>query len=900
MSSWKNAPVVQQQSWKNAPVVNQSPSDAAVMGESLTRQVPSAILGFPGDMIGLARDTLDSGYHLLKDGPDAPYQPLPPFPGGSEWFKNNVFGQIADRNTYTPNQKLKADVVEFGVPALVGGLTMASKAKSVASGASKVPSLFAPMFEQYVGRPNAQIAQDVASAVGAAGGKNLAEDQDMGPIGTLLLTLGGGALSGYSAAGLESGLRNFKASRPLELADGVKTTGRTLDDVRQIVGDVVTDKNAAVQNIDDSLRMSQEAGISAPTLGPASGDVGLSMLEVKQRSKTPRPFLVKDQQIRTDIAENMNKFSNPDADVSAPQVKSQAIIDDTMLKQRQGVDALYQNQAGLEQTKNSLEQQAQDIVAPVAARRGADARASRMINDQIGTEGGALGNITKQKNQRFEDAAKGAYVDAHSLAKLVDDVNAEAPKLAPDARLPDYIMEGINKFIAPEGTIEGPGSTANKIPADEVLKLRQYLSKEISALQSRGEYTKADTLSSFKSKINQTIELDPQFAEANAFYKQEYAPRFAEGYGRKFRDLVYRGTGVGTDDADKVAGIFLNGTKAAKDDLNKIREIVPDQKAFDNAEEMYFDAMLAKKELNPANVRKYLADNQDILPSHLKNKYQNLVQEMMGNETEQSGVLQKITDLKKTIRDAEGTMRSTEGQLRVGPFGKMSSQDADKYIDSIMNSDDRLKQLDQVVEGFKGDKKASEGFKEATVRWMQKKIRGTAAAHTDMQEVDAAGRPVLYSKLTKVFDDNREALSKIFTPDEMNDLNRVHVIMAKQGNLSRRATTGSDTTEKLSMVEESALNLIESAINLKYGLVSGGMANRVVRTLSKGLFAGQRKIQAEELLTQMSLNPKVAKEVLNATPLTVENGQTVNRIIAAMAAQDVAENNKDTDEKLTP
>lgn len=888
---------------RNLAMQNQTPeppSEMAVIGESLTRQVPSSILGFPGDMLGLVRDTGNAAYQAATKGLDAPYEPLPPFPGGSEWFKNNVFGEVANRDTYTPGQKLRGDAMDFAVPALVSGIGMTSKAKNIQAGVDKAPSLFAPMFEQYMSRPKSQIAQDVASSIGAAGGKNLAEDQEMGPIGTLLTTMLGGMGTNFAASGVESGIRNFQASKPIELSNGVKATGRTIDDTRDVLNTIVTDKTSAVQNIDDSLRMSSEMNIADPTLGPASGDVGLSMLDVRQRVKNPRDFAVRDQQVRTDVANNMNKFSNPEADVTAPQVKSQSIIDAEMANQQSGVDNLYSQKNVAEQQLRDLQQEADGLTAPIVARRGMEGRASATLDEQLQS---TLDAKTKMKNDAFEQSAQGALVDAKSLLNTVRDIDSTLPALSPPGdRLPSWISEKIARFIPQPGTLEGPNSTAGMIPAEDVLKLRRTLNTESSAARSRGDYGQADQIDKLRKAINQTIELDPKFKDANTTYKEEYAPFFAQGYGKQYRDTIQKGDGTGTADSENIAKFFLNKTSSAAEDLQRIIDVAPDKQAADGAVEMYFDSMLAQKStLNPKVIRNFIADNADVLPSQLKVKYDGLVKSLMNNTSQQDATFQNISNLQKQTRDAEGVMRKTEGALRVGPFGKMSTQDADKYVDSIMSSNDRLQQIDTVVKGFQGDQKALDGFKEAFVRRLQRNVRGTATANTDISEVDVDGRPVLYAKLSKTLDDEREALSKVFTPDEMNDLTRMQKLMARQGNLSRRATTGSDTTEKLKMAEDKVVDLISQAINIKFGLVGGGMINRVTRGVTKGLFAGQRRMKAEDLLTAAALNPKVAKEILNATPLTVENGQLFNRINAAMAAQDATQNvREDNSEKLTP
>lgn len=882
----------------------QHPSDWAVLGESLTREVPSNILGMPGDLLNLLTNTVKSGVQTLAGRGDEPYQPVPAS-FGSEFFKNNVFKEVADRDDYSSSQRLFGNVMSMGTEALAGGAGLAARAKMVPEAAGMIGEVIKP----YVTRPGAQVAQDVVAGMGAGAGLTAAQEMDLGPIGELFGSILGGASAVPVAKMAEGTARNMYAKGESQVPGASR---RALDDVRSIVtepqvdrstgrteGPLVTNRQQAVDNINQSLDDARELGIAAPTLGPASGDVGLSMLDVRQRTKNPQPFAERDQQVRTDIAKRFGEvLSNPEADVTAPQRAASSYIDNQLNTRQQNISQLRDAEVAQEGQLADLIDQEQNIPAQIQARRGAEGKASTALNEQLDA---TLTERTQLKNAKFDESAQGAYVDAQSLANLVDEVNSQAPKLAPDARLPDYIMKGISKFIPQPGTLEGPNSTAGMIPAEEVLKLRKYLNTEIQSLRSRGEYTKADTLQSFKGKINETIELDPKFKEANEYYKSEYAPFFAEGYGKKYRDTVQRGTGVDKADADNIAGIFLNSTADAKADLDKIRSIVKDPAALDSSVEMYFDAMLAKKTLNPKTIRNFIADNQDVLPPAVKAKYEGIVKAMMNNSEAQSEALTGLNNLKKTIRDAETDLGNTERTLNSGPLGKMARFDDDKYIANIMGANDRKKQIAEIKKELGNDPEAMDGFKEATVQWLMKKVKGTDASGVSNGDTDLAGRPILYSKLTNTFDDNREALADVFSPEEMNTLQRMHTVMSRQGNLARRATTGSDTAEKLTQSERQVMDTIEVALKIKFGMLKGAGLNKVIKQVRSTVFGpSKRVIEADELLQRMALDPRVAKVVLTVDPLTVDNGKWFSELNAALGVQAAVADDKPEDEEGNP
>ena len=876
----------------------QNPSNWAVMGESLSREMPSNILGAAGEFYNMGLNTIRSGAQVLSGRGNEPYQPIKgPLPDVKS-FKQNVFSEVADRDQYSGPQRLLGNITSLGSEALVGGAGMAAKARQIPEGIGMI----ADMVKPYLTRPVAQVAQDTVSGMGAGSGLTAGEEMNLGPIGTLFTTILGGASAVPTAKMVEGGIRGRYAKGESEVP-GVSR--RTLDDVRSIVtepqvdrstgqraGPLVTDRQQAVQNIDQSLADADALGIADPTLGPASGDIGLSMLDVKQRLKSPQQFAERDQQVRTGVAQKFGELlSNPEADVNAPQRAASGIISKELDTRQQDINRMREAEVAQEGQLTGLKDEAQQIPAQIQARRGAEGRASADMNQQLRS---TLDERTKLKNDKFDQSAQGAFVEAKTLSNLVKQVNDEAPKLAPDARLPDYIMRGIQKFIPQPGTLEGPNSTAGMIPAKEVLSLRKYLNTEIQSLRQKGEFTKADTLNSFKSKINQTIEADPQFKEANDFYKTEYAP-FAEGYGKVYRDTVQRGTGVGQSDAENIAGIFLNSTSNAKADLDKIRSLITDPKALDGATEMYFDATLAKKTLNPKTIRNFIADNADILPPGVKAKYEGIVMSMMDNTQKQNKALNDLNTLKKTTRDAEADFRKTERSLGSGPLGRMSRYDNDKYIDSIMGAKDRKKQIAEIKDRMGDDAEAMAGFKEATVQWLMKKVKGTDASGVSTADTDLAGRPVVYSKLTNTFDNNREALADVFSPEEMNTLQQMQTVMSKQGNLARRATVGSDTAEKLSQTEKQVMDTLEVALKIKYGMLKGAGLNKVLKQVRNVVFGpSQRIIDAEELLTRMALDPRVAKVVLTIDPLTVDNGKWINDLSTALGVQEaVKESNEE-------
>jgi hypothetical protein len=91
------------------------------------------------------------------------------------------------------------------------------------------------------------------------------------------------------------------------------------------------------------------------------------------------------------------------------------------------------------------------------------------------------------------------------------------------------------------------------------------------------------------------------------------------------------------------------------------------------------------------------------------------------------------------------------------------------------------------------------------------------------------------------------------------------------------------------------MDTLEVALKIKYGMLKGAGLNKVLKQVRNVVFGpSQRIIDAEELLTRMALDPRVAKVVLTIDPLTVDNGKWINDLSTALGVQEaVKESNEE-------
>lgn len=865
-----------------------APPNWAVAGETLSRDVPSNILGAPSDIASLLVNAVKGGGQLLMGQGDQPFNPVE-LPLGSDFFRENVFREVADKDTYTKGQKRASSIAGLGVEALAGGAGLASKAKQI----EKLGPFAADMVEPYLKNAGSQLAKDAASGVGAGVGMETADGMGFGPIGQMFGMLLGG-LGGAKSMDTVTGA--YKA--PMEILDNRRTVqmddgggdikrgvqksaarqlqSATQDPLLNVTGGKTTpaEMSATLQkNIDRNAA----DGIEGQTTAQMTDNFVLSGLENNQRVRNQVPFREQDMKLKESVTNKVRSLAPEDADVEAPQRIARQYGDEQLSGAQEGVDGARQQRYDLERQAQQVDETGSEIIAPVEAQRGQKGAASRQIDKDL-TE--TLGERTETKNKAFEDAAEGSYVDAESFLQSVKNIEAEQPKLSlSDRNEFGRLKKKIAEFIPKSGTLEGPNSTAGSIPSEEVIKLRRSLNNKMREAEVRGDYDAKEAYGKLKKQINETFENDPNFKDANDNYKENYAPFFAEGRGKIYRDNKYRGDGTGKSDPDKIADIFLDDTRDAARDLSRIIEIGDTPENTVKAVEKYMSADLASKlgdKLNPRLVRNWIDDNADKLDEfpEVKAKFEQLQADLGSNRAKANETQIEIKKAADAIRDAEKNLSATQSRINRGVLGGLIKKDPDKYIKSIRTGDDRLQQIDEALEIIGDNEEGLAGFKKAY-------IDDIVATSTDVD-----GNLTL-SKMSKV---DQDAMGKILDAEEMNTLRRMGKILEGQRKLNVSATAGSNTADKL--LNKGNKAALKAYLKLKYGMLKGG---GIMSAITDGLDMLPGKAEkVDNLLSRAMLDPKVAKMLLDTDVSEVTTKW--NKELTAAIASNAAYRSQDDDE----
>ncbi len=889
------------------------PTDLAV-SQGMYRGLGADLLGAPVDITTMA---LNAGSGLLNKIPGVNIPSIQKPVGGSDWIaeKASSGAEAVGYPVFDPSQvegsdKFAYNVARFGSGAGAGGLALAgraAKAGQAAQNVGKVESALIAPYQQNAGR---QVVDDVVAGAGAGAGfdtaENIAPDSPLAQIvGTILG--GGGASVGSRVA--ESGARSVgrgvvksipgKGLLPdsvkdnvefynQRLPDGSVEPRQTVEDAALMIQKLSTDPKKASQSIKQSIGEADEVNQTRLTSGVASDDVGLGSFENYQRTKNARPFMERDQKIRTDVSESVNNLRNPDADIEAPQrlAKKEA---EFQIGEAEGQAKLARkNLSEAELERTNIDRQVEDVTEPFLAQKGRKAEASTALDEQIGPEG-ALGERTKLKNTKFEEAAGDDVADISPIADSIKKVESEINTLGfENTGLPADFVKKIRKAIPEEikDTSGGLGiggkepKKVKEIKLKDVALVRRDISSAITRAKRAGNFDLVDNLSTLKKDINSMIDETASFDDAQKYYREEYAPFFAEGYGKKYRDTVQRGDGVGVSDPGKIADIFLNGTPNAAADLKRIVDIAPDNNAANNAVERYMAADFASSiGNNPsprtiANWMKNRSSQLDQFPE-IKNKFKDLQRKIGSKELEKDQLKLKIDDLSDEFRKAEKNIDETKRRINRGVFGSLINNDPDRYVKTIMSGDDRLQKIDEVNKLIGKNEQAKEGFKRAVTEDLLQKIEGT-----DVKSVDNSAGPVLYNKIKKVMDENGEALAKVYSPKEMNALRRSQKILSQYGNLNRRATVGSDTAQK--MVNQQYMDAMETFFRIQYGVLKAGGIMRTIKGAARLLPEG-RVSKADRLVSRAMLDPEVAVHLLDSKPSQIGTAKWNKKLTQVLA-----------------
>lgn len=779
-------------------------------------------------------------------------------------------------------ERLGYDITRYGTQGLAMGapLSAAAGARVAQAASGAAPRVGDAFLRPYFANPASAVVGDVASGAGSGAAINTADEyvpkEYNGPVTQMAAAMAGG-MAGATAkevgAAAGRGVGDvFTRGRPdknipLDPTNGMPVTkGESAAGARMVQG-LADNSTVAAANIRDNADAMKAQGLPQPTIGLVSNDIGLQSAESAARTKKSVPFIKNDNQLRAAATEKVNANLDPGANQMAPRAVAQQTADARIGGAQQGVDqATAQTQAA----QAAMQQEGAPLAA--MANEGAKASASQRLDTAIVDQGYVPART--EKNRQFDTApGRAQQLPAEEVTQAAERVRQQNNTLRPDNQIPEELMRRIDALapkmeqqkspildasgqpIQREVNVGGPGTALGGDLADT----RKYIRTATETARNAGNFDLADSLQALGGAINRTIEQAPGYAEANANYRQ-----FADTYrpnpkdpAAQFTRQIDRNPGRGDTPPSATAGRFLSSPEKAQA-LQRMIDGAQSPAEGQTAVRDYLRSDFASSALNPDGTinpnraSAWMRNNADVL-----GQFPQARQEMSDIAARaQRGVAQsKQADT--ALKAAQQNLKTTQQDVERSAVGTLLREDPRDVAQRIFSgkSYGAEKELDQIKQVIGKDEAARRGWKAAVSEVLADKVTGTAKIDAGAAGTGQAYRAEL-SGLDKLFKDNENLLTKVYTPEEMNNLRQAHAVLEPLKNATVRATGGSNTADKSAQM----WRLAEAGLKAKYGILKGGGILRTMRVMAATLPDDSANVQ--RLVERAWFNPDLAEYLL--------------------------------------
>lgn len=786
--------------------------------------------------------------------------------------------------------KIGQTITQYAAPA-AGGAKIATGLTGIAEDA---PGLFAKLLRWGAGVGGAATADAVvtdptkASTLGdLVGGPTEIQPDDSNlskrvKVGAETVALEPAVRAvGATAKGVKNvGKMGYEALRPVEKTE-------IGDKVARAFQDNVVDKNAAIENIDESLKNAEGTNYK-PMTGSASGDPELLRLQQS---------LANSGKVADRVAGNEEVTAQTFNDLTQPKAGEEAVQKLKPLAEGEKTAALEPAQQKVADVQANLDKINEDMkatAANLANQQGGKVAASEQIDTAFRDVDARL---TKAKN----DLYKAADPDG-TLRVPADDFLADVDAIKPGAledpeAFPGGIISDIKNKIggeAADGAEDGGRAAAenewSKITGEggdgaeegatislrDLIDLRGRISNEIGAARAKGK-TSLERFIQLKEAVNKQIDgfaehLSPEMQEAaNGLrtaqdnYANTFSPMLKEGAAGKLRKAMKSGA-PGAAPASETGGKFLNPGPAAKErsgQLNKIAEVSTNPGETKMAIRKHLISDMADKVTNGEKVdanrlQAWINNNRETLKNNPEVRKEVIE---MQRRVQQGGKIKK--QIETDLESATQGVKKTEKEFNESAAGLfLKTDDPAAAVRDAMNSGTKLTRMRQLMTMAKKDTsgQAVEGLRDLIRRELRGQLR-------QFSETSSGGllKPS-NAKMVKFFEDknNLKMVEEAFA-DSPQDVRNLRLVRTQLQEAARKAQgTAGSITEPLKKQGEETESLIVSLFGAAHGL--GGVSRarsrlNVVGFIQKALGRDPEQM-ARQLLEDATLDPKLAKTLL--------------------------------------
>lgn len=787
---------------------------------------------------------------------------------GSESIKGAA-GAVGDllgiegysQDDMSPAERLTYGATRFGTQAIVpaAGLTAAAGRQAATRGGQMMQSLAKP-YEKGVGA----IAGDVGAGLGAGVADSAidtyAEDTIADtPLGRILAaTIGGvgGATGANIVTGAAEGVGNMgrnliRGADPnapvVDPTTGKRASRSQMDTAARIAQDIPTDRTKSIDNIRRGANEFADADYgpkgSMPTTGMLADDIGFAFDENAARGKDAVPFAQRDAIRRAAASDNIDQSvpagANGENLRTAARTKAEQYLDDA----NRGVDDVADQQAKLRVDI------AEENAGFSNARKDRGA-ASAELADEFKREYTDYRNL---KNDWYDAVPDRAPVDGRRMASAIARVDNAVPEAAKRGTPYQKIRDKVAGLL-----VDGDGGVKDITYGDI-----KALNAEISGM--RAEIVAAGGDVSYLDRLRNVIRttLEETNPDAARFYKDEFAPRFKTGQAGAEVSRIKRANKTGE----------VSATARDEDFGNRFLKKPTDAKQLDtaigvNEKPQTLDAarryllgdladsgiMTENPQRRAAAMQKWMETNSDVVDQfpELRTEFNREL-----NRIRSQG--RQSVDLDNRMREAKVARDRQRRDVNSGPLAKFFGNTPSNAVKEVMNSGDPETMMGKLVDELGGDLDAIDGLKAATRDWIMENAETTAVlpGQDDIRKVSRASLEKLMRKHDKV-------LARIYSPEEMNALQRARKLLNVEARMEARATAGSQTMDKATAAAkqeaERRWRMLEGGLKAKFGVLKGGGILRTLRVFASTLPEGTDGVR--QVLHQMYFDPDLAVHLL--------------------------------------
>lgn len=864
--------------------------DFTVGAQGVGKGIADIVTG-PFDLVAGAQNLISSGINKVA-GTDIPM--ATPASKLLEQGAEAIGVPGIDTATMSPSEKLAYDTSRFGTQGIGMGTMLAQRAPQIMAQTTPSPTLGGrvadTMARPYAVTPGRAHVGDAVGGAGAGIAVNAADTYvpDDASIGgtlpkqlanTLAPIAGGigattiqGAIEGIGGMLKNMAIRATRsAPAPIPVNPDTKvpySIPEADQAARRFQSAATGDTKLLARTIRenaDELQNPTKAGeipvekSQVPTTGLLSEDPGLVTLEQGARIKQSPDFIQRDQNVKEGAADRVASVRDPEADLGAVMRRAGEARNERMAPVEQRVGQF-------EDINNRVTQQRQAEGANYAPIANSEARtqASRRLDKAVVDDNYIPART--EKNRQFDTApGRTEQLPADDVFAAIDRVRAGINELGPAQQLPAEFVQRLDRLrprIDPDSgeNVGGPGTALGGDLAD----LRKYLNTAQNNAQQAGNFDLATNIGQLRMSINQTLNEAPGYADANRNYS-EFADKFRPGRGDISADLtkkIDRDPTRSTTPPSETAGKFLNSTENAAA-LQRILADAPNAQAGQTAVRDYLRSSFAEAALNnsdgtlnPARAAAWARNNAEVLAQFpaLRTEFDNIAATARRGE-------QLSKEAQSGLDQARKARNSTEQEVDRSAVGTLLREDPRDVAKKLLNGGyGSEKKLDEIVGMVKNDETAKRGWKAAVAEVLTDKVTSTRQTGETFE--------VQYARLAKEFKDNEKLLAKTFTPEEMNTLRQGHKMLSYFKEAEKRATTGSQTAERINIPGWAQLVVR----HFKGDLAGGGLIKRFKLLLEQ---LPNNRQGADDITHMAFFDPAVAAYLLER-PLPAANTSLYN------------------------